>query len=26
VRQLFSAFGSHSFRPPVPFGATIDNR
>lgn len=26
MRQLFSAFGTHAFRPPVPFGATIDNR
>lgn len=26
VRQLFSAFGSHSFRPPAPFGADIDAR
>lgn len=26
VRQLFSAFGSHSFRPPTPFGADIDTR
>jgi hypothetical protein len=26
VRQMFSAFGSHAFRAPVPIGSSIDNR
>lgn len=26
VRQMFSAFGTHAFRAPVPVGASIDNR